>query len=76
MVETLPCDDFLAKHLRDRDDHQLSIRTFGKAWMVTHTCNIIKIACRVYSQNLDCDLVTLIFAHPHIGVPAAVQSFF
>ena len=49
------------------------IHTFGKPRVATHTCNLIKIACRVYFQNLDCDLATLIFTHPHISIPAAVQ---
>jgi len=50
-----------------------SILIFGKPWVVTHTCNLIEIACRVYFQNLDRDLAPLMFAHPHIGIPAAVQ---
>ena len=52
-----------------------SIRTFGKPWVVTHTRDLIEIACRVYSQNLDCDLAPLMFAYPHVGVPATVQGF-
>ena len=52
-----------------------SIHTFGKALVVTHTCNLVKIACRVYLQNLDCDRAPSVFAHPHVGVPAAVQRF-
>jgi len=50
-----------------------SIRTFGKPWVVTHICNLIEIVRRVYFQDLDRDLATLIFTHPHIGIPAAVQ---
>ena len=50
-----------------------SIRTFGKPWVVTHTCDLINIAFRVHSQYLDCNLAPLMFAHPHIGVPTTVQ---
>jgi len=53
-----------------------SIYTFDKSWVVTHTCNLVEIACRIYFQNLDCDLATLVFAHPHVSVPATVQCFF
>ena len=53
-----------------------SICAFGKPRVVTHICNLIKIACRIYSQNLDCDLAPLVFAQPYIGVPATVQCFF
>ena len=49
------------------------MRTFGKLWVVTHTRNLVEIACQVYPQNLDCDLATLMFSRPHISVPAAVQ---
>ena len=50
-----------------------SVRTFDKPRVMTHTRNLIEIACRVYSQNLDCNLATLVFAYPHIGIPAAAQ---
>ena len=46
-----------------------SMLTFGK---VTHAYGFIKIARRVHPQYLDCDLAPLMFAHPHIGVPATV----
>ena len=49
------------------------VRTFDKSRVVTHTRNLIEIACRVHSQNLDCDLATLIFTYPHISIPAAAQ---
>jgi len=42
---------------------------------MTHTRNLIKIARRVYLQNLNRDLEALMFTHPHVGIPAAVQSF-
>ena len=51
------------------------MHTVGKLWVATHICNLIEITCRVHSQNLDCDLATLMLAHPHVGVPAAVQRF-
>ena len=41
---------------------------------MTHARNLSKVACRVYSQNLYRDLATFVLAHPHIGVPAAVQG--
>jgi len=73
MAEALPCYNFPAERLRDHGDHQFFDIHFGKPWVVTHTCNLIEIARRVYLQNLDCDLATLVFTHPHIGKPAAVQ---
>ena len=53
-----------------------SLRTFGKLLVVTHTGNLIEVAFQVYSQNLDCDLATLMFAHPHVGVSTAAQGVF
>ena len=52
-----------------------SICTFGKPLVVTHTCNLVEIACRIYFQNLDCNLAPLVFTQPYIGVPATVQCF-
>ena len=52
-----------------------SIHAFDKSWVVTHARNLVKITCRVYLQNLDCNLVSLMFSHPHISVPATVQCF-
>ena len=71
MAEDFPRYDFLAEPLRDQIGS--SIRAFGKSRVVTYTRNLIKIACRVYPQNLDRDFATLMFAHPHIGVPTTVQ---
>ena len=51
------------------------MRTFNKSLVVTHTRNLIKIARRIDSQSLDRDLASLMFTHPHVGVPAAVQCF-
>jgi len=53
-----------------------SIHIFCKPWVVTHTRNLIEIVRRVYFQNLDCNLATLVIAHPHIGIPAAAQCLF
>jgi len=52
-----------------------SVHTSGRPRVVTHTCNLIEIACQVYFQNLDRNLAISVFAHPHISVPAAVQCF-
>ena len=75
MVEGLPRYNFLAERLRGRVDHQLFDTHFGKPRVVTHTRDLVKIARRIYSQNLDCDLATLVLAHPHIRISAAVQCF-
>ena len=41
---------------------------------MTYARNLFKVAGQAYSQNLDRDLATLMLAHPHVGVSAAVQS--
>jgi len=75
MVEGLPRYNFLAERLRGRGDHQLFDTHFGKPQVMTHTRDLVEIARRVYFQNLDCDLATLVLAHPHIRISAAVQCF-
>jgi len=52
-----------------------SMRTFGKASVVTYTRDLVEITCRVHFQNLDCDRAPLVFAHPHVSIPATVQCF-
>ena len=75
MAKGLPRHNFLAERLRGHNNHQLFDTDFGKPRVVTHTRDLVKIARRVYFQNLDCDLATLVLTHPHIGIPAAVQCF-
>ena len=72
VLKRSPCHDFFAEPLRIHKHGEFLVCVVGKFWAVTHIYNLIKVARRIYSQNLDRDLTALILAHPNIGEPTAV----
>ena len=71
VAEAFPRHNFLAEPLCT-DQSALSVH-FREFRVMTHANNLFKVACRVHSENLDCNLATLIFAHPNISIPTLVQ---
>jgi len=43
---------------------------------MTHPCNLITFVRREYPQNLDRDVVPLMFTHPHVSGPTPVWCVF
>jgi hypothetical protein len=71
MPKGFPRHDFLAEFLHQSISSPT--RVIRKAVQTTHACNFVKVAGRIYPQNLDRDLETLVITHPHVREPAAVQ---
>ena len=71
MAKGFPRHNFLAEFLHQSISSPT--RVIRKAVQVTHTCNFLKIAGRIYPQNLDRDLATLVITHPYVREPTAVQ---
>jgi hypothetical protein len=71
MAKSFPRHNFLAEFLHQSISSPT--RVIREAVQITHACNFLEIAGRVYPQNLDRDLATLVIAHPHVREPAAVQ---
>ena len=38
--------------------------------LTTHMSDLIKVACLVYTQGLDCNFTSLVLTLPHFGEPA------
>ena len=71
MTKGFPRHNLLAEPL-----HRLvssPTRVIRKVVQTPRACNFPEIAGRVYPQNLDRDLATLVIAHPHVREPATVQ---
>ena len=38
----------------------------------THMANLLQVTCRVCPQDLDCNVLAIRLAHPHVGIPATI----
>lgn len=70
MTEAFPRYHLFAEPLRNHNQ----TRRRQSLW-IAYLCNLGKVTCRVYLQNLDGNVATLMFAHPHVGIPATADGF-
>jgi len=74
MMEEFPCYSLLAEPLHSHN--QLIYTGFQRATPITHLCNLLTFVLREYPQNLDRNVMPLMFAHPHISGPTPVWRVF
>ena len=70
MAKDFPCHDLLAEPLQQSFGQLANAGVHNTIVVTTYARNLNEVGCRVYPQNLDRDLTTLIVTHSHVRVPA------